>query len=267
MDGVGPRALKHGDLVFAEGEPSNGVMYFIFSGELGVTKNVGGVMEDIRTMKDGEFFGEMALIQNKPRTATVRVKSPIAKLGLIDRRAFGLLGRSKPAFLVALLRTVAARIQTAEERLAGMQSDAEPAPRLATSTFRLLDYKSYMGIMMLKKGDVVFSSGELGRGKMYALLFGECLVSHVRNSRMVSKQHVSEGGFFGEMGILSKGRRTSTATIESPSAKVGVIDTAAFTSIGSHDPEFFFALLKASVERLIDLEDAIKRAVAGKPTA
>jgi CRP/FNR family transcriptional regulator, cyclic AMP receptor protein len=117
LAGIGPRTLKKGDLVFVEGQPSDGIMYFIFSGELLVTKNINGEQRGLRTMKDGEFFGEMALVNNRPRTATVRVHSQIAKLGGIDRRTFALLGKSKPAFLFSLLRTVAARVADAEDRL------------------------------------------------------------------------------------------------------------------------------------------------------
>jgi len=122
LAGIGPRTLKKGDVIFAEGQPSDGVMYFIFSGELLVSKTINGEQRGLRTMKDGEFFGEMALVNNRPRTATVRVHSAVAKLGGIDRRAFGLLGKTKPAFLFSLLRTVAARVADAEERLSKLVS-------------------------------------------------------------------------------------------------------------------------------------------------
>jgi CRP-like cAMP-binding protein len=93
-------------IVFAEGEASNGTMYFIFSGEVEITKQGLGVL---RTLSQGHFFGEMALIRSIPRTATATVKSAEAKLGKIDLKTFAWLARSNPRFLTSLIGVVARR--------------------------------------------------------------------------------------------------------------------------------------------------------------
>lgn len=103
---IQPTLLQRDAIVFAEGEASNGCMYFIFSGEVEITKQGLGVL---RTLSQGHFFGEMALIRSMPRTATATVKSTEAKLGKIDLRTFAWLAKSNPKFLTSLIGVVAKR--------------------------------------------------------------------------------------------------------------------------------------------------------------
>jgi len=103
---IQPVTRHRDDIVFAEGEASNGCMYFIFSGEVEIARQGLGVL---RTLSQGHFFGEMALIRSMPRTATATVKSTEAKLGKIDLRTFAWLAKSNPKFLTSLIGVVAKR--------------------------------------------------------------------------------------------------------------------------------------------------------------
>jgi CRP-like cAMP-binding protein len=107
--------LRHsGDIIFAEGEASNGCMYFIFSGEVEISKQGLGVL---RTLSQGHFFGEMALVRAIPRTATATIKSADAKLGKIDLRTFAWLAKNNPKFLSNLIGVVAKRAARVMKRL------------------------------------------------------------------------------------------------------------------------------------------------------
>ena len=61
----------------------------------------------------GSFFGEMALIDDSPRSADVVAEDEVLTL-TIDRPGFAKLLRSEPALSHALLRTLAARLRAAE---------------------------------------------------------------------------------------------------------------------------------------------------------
>ena len=61
----------------------------------------------------GAFFGEMALIDDSPRSADVVADGEVLAL-TIDRTGFTKLLRSEPALSQALLRTLAARLRAAE---------------------------------------------------------------------------------------------------------------------------------------------------------
>jgi CRP-like cAMP-binding protein len=69
-----------------------------------------------RRLGTGEYFGEMALIDDAPRSADVVADGEVLAL-TIDRPGFTKLLRAEPALAQALLRTLAARLRAAEASL------------------------------------------------------------------------------------------------------------------------------------------------------
>ncbi len=63
----------------------------------------------ISTMRGGDFFGEIALLTDHPRTATVTTSSPVHALVITDR-AFRELMRSSPEIQGKVLQAVASRL-------------------------------------------------------------------------------------------------------------------------------------------------------------
>jgi CRP/FNR family cyclic AMP-dependent transcriptional regulator len=63
----------------------------------------------VSTMHGGDFFGEIALVTNVPRTATVETTSPVHALVITDR-AFRQLLRDSPVIQGKVLEAVAARL-------------------------------------------------------------------------------------------------------------------------------------------------------------
>jgi CRP/FNR family transcriptional regulator, cyclic AMP receptor protein len=64
-------------------------------------------------LKAGQFFGEMAMLDESPRSADVVAESEVLAM-TISRSSFGKLLKSEPAIANALLRTLAARVRAAE---------------------------------------------------------------------------------------------------------------------------------------------------------
>ena len=78
------KTFKAGEVVVKEGE-SGDSFYLIRSGSVTVTTqgmNGGGQQVELGTMRDGEFFGEVALLTSKPRTATVVAASDLELMEL-----------------------------------------------------------------------------------------------------------------------------------------------------------------------------------------
>ncbi len=67
-----------------------------------------------RRLGSGDFFGEMALLDDSPRSADVVADGEVLTM-TISRSAFGKLLRSEPALSHELLRTLAARLRAAEK--------------------------------------------------------------------------------------------------------------------------------------------------------
>jgi CRP/FNR family transcriptional regulator, cyclic AMP receptor protein len=67
-----------------------------------------------RRLGSGDFFGEMALLDDSPRSADVVADGEVLTM-TISRSAFGKFLRSEPALALELLRTLAARLRAAEK--------------------------------------------------------------------------------------------------------------------------------------------------------
>jgi CRP-like cAMP-binding protein len=108
---------KEGDSVFDQGDESDGRMYFVAEGELAVIREIDGEPHELNRLKEGAFFGEMAIISRSKRTATIKVVSKKAKLGYLDEEVFMRIGRTNPVFLYSLLKLVIQRIGMIEDQI------------------------------------------------------------------------------------------------------------------------------------------------------
>ena len=97
--------LAPGDFVFREGEKGD-KMYVILEGEVDIF--LGDFV--FETAGPGALLGEMALIDDSPRTANAVAKTP-AKLAQIDRRRFHFLVQQTPHFATHVMKELADRLR------------------------------------------------------------------------------------------------------------------------------------------------------------
>lgn len=81
-----PRQLAVGEVLFSQGEPGD-VAYVVESGLLELSRRIGPAEVVIATCGPGDMLGEMALIDDEPRSATVRALQPTT-LTVIPRAEF-----------------------------------------------------------------------------------------------------------------------------------------------------------------------------------
>ncbi len=85
--------------------------YMILDGEAEVTKNINN--NEVRLLKmlyPGDFFGEMALIHNAPRAATVTVKTALTALEL-DKAAFHQVLHNSTSIALAMISEISDRLR------------------------------------------------------------------------------------------------------------------------------------------------------------
>jgi diguanylate cyclase (GGDEF)-like protein len=75
----------------------------------------------------GDFFGEMALLNAKPRSATVRARTPVRVLEL-EQDAFRRLILDFPRVAIKILEILSLRIRTADEHIGGLSDQAQRDP-------------------------------------------------------------------------------------------------------------------------------------------
>ena len=78
-------SFNDGEEIFDEGAKSNHSMYFVVTGNVEI--QLSGYQADdgtstVATMEPGDLFGEIAVLDNMPRSASARAKGPITILGL-----------------------------------------------------------------------------------------------------------------------------------------------------------------------------------------
>jgi len=100
-----PVLLAPGEFLFKEGEKGD-KMYVLLEGEVDIF--LGDFV--FETATPGALLGEMALIDDSPRTANVVAKTP-AKLAEIDRRRFHFLVQQTPHFASHVMKILANRLR------------------------------------------------------------------------------------------------------------------------------------------------------------
>jgi HlyB family type I secretion system ABC transporter len=85
-----------GDTIVRQGDPP-GPLYLVEEGTLRVVREEGGRPRFLRRLGPGDFFGEMSLFKNSPRTATVEALSPCRLLSL-SGDTYGRLLSDVPGF-------------------------------------------------------------------------------------------------------------------------------------------------------------------------
>src|ERR671920_923181 len=104
-----------GQLVLQEGDPGD-ALYVILDGELEITKRQGGQDILLAVSRAGEFLGEMSLLEQRPRSASVRTLQE-SRLLVISQAAFQTLLSCSPSAPLKILHTVTSRLRSTESAL------------------------------------------------------------------------------------------------------------------------------------------------------
>jgi len=111
LAGVLARDFKAGDVIFSQGDPAQ-ELFIVQSGEVEI--RLGNRV--LETLPQYSIFGEMALIDNAPRSATAIAASD-AKLVPVSEKQFLFLISNTPYFALNVMRVMARRLRGANTAL------------------------------------------------------------------------------------------------------------------------------------------------------
>lgn len=106
------REYQAGDVLFREGEAGDR-MFVIQAGAVKITKSMAGEQKVLAVLGPGEFLGEMAILNGKPRTATATVVEP-ARCLLIDARTLEAMVSKNAEIALRLIKKLARRLDSAD---------------------------------------------------------------------------------------------------------------------------------------------------------
>src|SRR5690348_6704882 len=107
--------FKAGSVLFEEGQPGD-YMYVIQSGAVEIRRQVGETERVLAVLPAGEFFGEMAILNARPRSATAVVRVP-SRLVVIEGRTFEARLRARPEFAMRCIMSLALRLEAANQHV------------------------------------------------------------------------------------------------------------------------------------------------------
>ncbi|RKH44668.1 Crp/Fnr family transcriptional regulator [Corallococcus sicarius] len=121
------KEFPKGTELFREGEIGK-EMFVIQSGKIAISKRVRDVEKVLAVLGPGEFFGEMAIISNKPRNASAAVHDD-AKLLVIDPKTFEAMIRGNAEIAVRMIKKLAERLSEADAQIENLLH-GDPASRV-----------------------------------------------------------------------------------------------------------------------------------------
>lgn len=119
------KVYGQGSVVIKEKDDDTESMFILLKGTVGVIKNYGEAGETkVAVLKPGDFFGEMSLFLNEPRTATIVAQEDIIVLEISRFNAYDFLER-QPAPTFSMVRTLCARIMNLTQKLSNFSLEAD----------------------------------------------------------------------------------------------------------------------------------------------
>ena len=106
-----PRVFKAGDVIFKEGDPAD-TLFVVQSGSVEIRLG-NGVLD---TLPERSIFGEMALIDDAPRSATAVAQTDVS-LVPIGEKQFLFLVSQTPFFALNVMRVLARRLRAMNRAL------------------------------------------------------------------------------------------------------------------------------------------------------
>ncbi len=105
-------------MLFREGDTGDD-MYIIDSGKVKIFKEIGGMEKVLALLGQSDFFGEMSLLNKKPRSAGAEVVED-AKIVVINSSTFDTMMRNNAEIAIRIIRTLAKRLEDADVQITNL---------------------------------------------------------------------------------------------------------------------------------------------------
>jgi CRP-like cAMP-binding protein len=119
-----------GETIFSEGD-AGADMFIIQSGRVEIVKSIGGSERRLAILEKGDFFGEMAMLEELPRNATARALEKVIALS-VSAATFEQMLRENPEIVVRMMRMMSARLRQVEDELDRAARAADAATVIET---------------------------------------------------------------------------------------------------------------------------------------
>ncbi len=285
--GLFGKIYEKGEIICRQGDPGD-EMYIIQSGAVEVSSRRDGHKVVLTILEKEDFFGEMALLDRSPRSATVATITRSRLLSL-SRRIFLEKIAYTPDIVLYVLKALTRRIDRMTGQIRAMidgdaelrrlmitvdrpggNSDHFCLPEKGSARFKAerpsetsesegvkrslaAQFSSALKFVSeppeeVDPGRVIFEQGDDG-SRMYFIEQGTVEIYQATHSGNLCLALLGEGDFFGEMSLIAGGPRSASAKARSPVRLRSVSREDMLTGIRS-DPETGLLFLRILIDRL-----------------
>ena len=240
------RRMRDGEALLTEGEVGDSVHIIVF-GDARATRIQGTdrsaelAPAELGRVGEGDVFGEMALVTDSPRIATITAAGPVEAFEL-KRDVLQSLGQGAQSLLDALARQVCDRMVGNLMSLSPLFSglDAERRGALITRFQSRLAHP----------GEAIITEGEHAPG-LFIMLDGRVQVSVQRGLQPQILTHLREGDVFGEISLVRGTPATATCTAVRRTMLMW-LPSASFSELKNSYPKVVEAIAELGEYRLLD---------------
>jgi cAMP-dependent protein kinase regulator len=248
-DHLEPRKLAAGQALYRAGDAASG-LFLIESGRIEIQPESGdGEREEVG---GGRLLGALALLTNKPQTATAIARED-ALVWALSAEDFHTIAGRQPGLRRALAHNVSARLSRRDQMQAAMRLAQMPifAP-LPPATIQAIAQR--MVLQHVPAGDRVYRAGELGDA-MYLVESGEVELTAENAAGVVEEiGRIGADGFFGELSLLTGQIRVEDATAVR-NTNLWVLKKADLDELAMQNPAIGKALSQGLAARLSSTEN------------
>jgi len=146
------RSVERKSVIFAKGDPGT-CLFAVSEGIVQVTApSADGKNAVLNLIREGEIFGEIALLDGQPRTADA-IAYTDCRLFVIERRDLLPLLRSQPDIAIRLMEILCARLRRTSEHVEDLMF-LDSTTRLAKTLARLSEMAKPKGLIAITQGDL-----------------------------------------------------------------------------------------------------------------
>ena len=208
------KRYKKGENIINQGDNGD-CLYFVEEGNLNCFKKFQGSKESklVKKYQPGDVFGELALLYNAPRAATITVESDEVITWVLDRETFN--------------HIVKVAAQKKREKYENFLKKVEILSTI--EPYELMQISDALKTATFKKGDYIIKEGEMG-DVFYILEEGKCEATKTLEPGKpdtVIKEY-SVGDYFGERALIRGEPRACNIIASSDTVKVISLDRISF---------------------------------------
>lgn len=205
------KCVVEDELIIQQGDDGDN-FYIIEKGEYDIYIIDGDNQKCVATLKDRGYFGELALLYNCPRNATIIAKTRGVLWGL-DQKTFREI----------VVKATARKRQAFEELLRGVSILDSLTP------YELMNLTDALNEVKFVKSDRIIKEGDMAE-KMYFIMCGEVAIRATDKNTRKEKEiaRLKRGQYFGELALVLNKPRVASVYALTETLKCAVLDIYAF---------------------------------------